>query len=171
MNGGDGYYWAGGQKVALTADSRIAVDESRARDQGLWSGELSAAAQSAGHTVGEGMVLLPATSVSNRLREQLDRSGASAPVYRADDSLIVVKPEVRMETAATTSASEVRTAIDHVDSDAAVHEPNPGRYVVTPSSGRGADALKIANRLAEELRPEVAQARFVRITPPQCPTD
>jgi hypothetical protein len=171
MTRGDAYYWAGGQKVALAADSRIAVDETRAREHGLWGGELSAAAESAGHTVGDGMVLLPAGSVSGPLRDQLDRTGASAPVYRADDSLIVVRPEVRMETAPATSASDVRTAIGRIDSDASVHEPKPGRFVVKPSSGRGADALELANRLAEELRPDVAQARFVRITPPRSAVD
>jgi hypothetical protein len=171
MTRGDAYYWAAGQKVALAADSRIAVDETRAREHGLWGEELSTAAQSAGHTVGNGIILLPASSVSGPLREQLDQTGASAPVYRADDSLIVVRPEVRMETAPATSASDVRTAIGGIDANASVQEPQPGRFVVKPSSGRGADALKIANRLAEQLQPDVAQARFVRITPPQEPLD
>jgi hypothetical protein len=63
----------------------------------------------------------------------------------------------------------VRSAIAPVDSNAVIDESKPGRFVVKPSSGRGADALDLANRLAEELKPEAAQARFIEITPAQPP--
>jgi hypothetical protein len=165
MSDGDAYYWAGGDKVPLAADSRVAVDETRARAQDLWDGELADATASDGQAVRDGLVMLPADAVSAPLRERLDRAGALVPVYRSEDSIVMVLPEVRMETGSAAGTSDVRSAIGRIDSAASVQEPTPGRLIVTPSSGRGADALNIANRITEELRPDVAQARFLRITP------
>ena len=68
---------------------------------------------------------------------------------------------------AKSSAQDVRTAVERIDSDATVEESAPGRFVVKPSSGRGADALNLANRLNEEVGPDAVQPRFVRITQQQ----
>ncbi len=87
-------------------------------------------------------------------------------MYRAEDELIVVLPEVRMESTKS-SAQDVRTAVERIDSDASVEESAPGRFVVKPSSGRGEYALHIANRLNEEVSPDAVQPRFVRITEPR----
>lgn len=165
------YYWAGGQKVPLATDPHIAVDQTSAERHGLWAGELASAADTAGHHIGDGLLMLPRDAVSNELQGQLDRTGASAPVYRADESLIAVLPQVRVEATPGTTASQIRAAIANIDADASVNEPRPGRFIVTPSSGRGADALDLANHIVENLRPEAAQARFVRITPSQHHTD
>jgi hypothetical protein len=164
------YYWADGQKVSLDPDPHIAVNQDDAARHGLWEGELSEVADSDGNDLGNGLVIVPENAVSEELRGRLDETGSSAPVYRKDNSLIAVLPEVRMETASGTTAQQVRSAIAPVDSDAVIDESKPGRFVVKPSSGRGADALDLANRLAEELKPEAAQARFIEITPPQ-PSD
>jgi hypothetical protein len=168
---GDQYYWAGGHKVPLTIDPHIAVDQSTAQMQGLWDGELASAADTAGHQIGDGLVMLPKDAVSSKLRGRLDETGASAPMYRADEALIAVLPQVRVDVAGDTSASDVRGAIAEIDSDASVTEPTPGRFVVTPSSGRGADALDLANHIVEQLRPGAAQARFVRIMPAEHDTN
>ena len=160
----DRYYWAGGRKVPLATDRHIAVDQTSAERHGLWEGELASTADTAGHQIGDGLVMLPSDTVSSELRGRLDQTGASAPVYSADESLIAVLPQVRMEVTPGTNASDVRAAIANIDAGASVNEPKPGRFVVTPSSGRGADALDLANQIVEQLRPEAAQARFVRIT-------
>ena len=167
MTSTDAYYWAGGRQVPLSADHHLAVNQNAANDHGLWNGELSAVAEAAGTDIGHGLVVLPGNSVSEQLRDHLDQSGASAPVYRSGDSLIVVLPEVRMEATPGEGAAKVRTVIEANDASAAVEEPTPGRFHVTPSSGRGADALILANKVAEEADPQAAQARFLRISPQQ----
>jgi hypothetical protein len=161
------YYWAGGEKVPLATDPHIAVDQTSAQTQGLWDGELATAAETAGYQIGDGLIMLPKEAVSSALRGRLDQTGASAPVYRVDETLIAVLPEVRVEVAADANTADVRGAIADIDADAAVAEPKPGRLVVTPSSGRGADALDLANQIVERVRPEAAQADFVRIMPTQ----
>jgi hypothetical protein len=167
----DQYYWAGGRKVPLSSDPHFAVDKTSAQMQGLWDGELASAADTAGHHIGDGLVMLPKDAVSSDLRGQLDQTGASAPVYRAGEALIAVLPQVRVEVTPDTSTSDVRGAIADIDAHASVTEPAPGRLVVTPSSGRGADALELANQIVERLRPEAAQARFVRIMPTEHDTN
>jgi hypothetical protein len=162
----DDYYWASGEKIPLSAAPEIVVNSKAADEQGLWQGELSEVASSQGTDIGKGLVILPSDAVPAELRDRLDDTGASAPVYSADDALIVVLPEVRMEST-TSSAQEVRAAVERIDSNASVEESAPGRFVVKPSSGRGADALDLANRLTEAVNPDAVQPRFVRITKPQ----
>jgi hypothetical protein len=166
MTGGDDYYWASGEKIPLDTAPQIAVNTKAADEHGLWQGELSDTATAKGTDIGRGLVILPSDAVPSGLRDRLDSTGASAPVYRADDALIVVLPEVRMESSKS-SAHDVRTAVERIDSDASVEESAPGRFVVKPSSGRGEDALHIANRLTEDVSPEAVQPRFVRIAKPQ----
>jgi hypothetical protein len=166
MTGTDDYYWASGQKIPLDAAAQIVVNTQAADEQGLWQGELSEAATAKGTDIGKGLVILPSDAVPAELRDRLDNTGASAPVYRDEDALIVVLPEVRMESAKS-SAQDVRTAVERIDSDATVEESAPGRFVVKPSSGRGKDALRLANRLNEEVGPDAVQPRFVRITQQQ----
>jgi hypothetical protein len=146
MTGGDDYYWASGEKIPLDTAPQIAVNTKAADEHGLWQGELSDTATAKGTDIGRGLVILPSDAVPSGLRDRLDSTGASAPVYRAHD---------------------VRTAVERIDSDASVEESAPGRFVVKPSSGRGEDALHIANRLTEDVSPEAVQPRFVRIAKPQ----
>jgi hypothetical protein len=85
-------------------------------------------------------------------------------VYQTDDkSLLVVLPEVRVET--TDPAKEQRLYDLVKQSDAVVAEAKRGRFVIRPSSGRGIDALALANRVVERVKPDIAQVRFVHIVP------
>jgi hypothetical protein len=153
----DAYYWAGGEKVPLEEDARVAVDVAGARQAGLWDDKLAD-----GTDTGTGVVLLPATDLPPDLRERLVEAGACHPVYRAADETVVVLPEVRVEAADEKTAAAVRAAVE--DREVALDQPRPGRFVLTPGSHRGADALELANQLVETVHPDAAQARFLRIT-------
>jgi hypothetical protein len=162
MSGQETYYWAGGERVVLEDDSRIAVDIAGAEQAELWHGELAAAAAT-GDAVTPGVVLVPAEDLSPALRARLDSSGAGLPVYRAADQTVVVLPEVRVETSPDTTVDDMRSA--GAEWDAAVDQSASGRFVLTPASHRGADALALANHVTESIGPAAAQARFLRITP------
>jgi hypothetical protein len=162
MTGQAPYYWAGGRRVALEDDSRIAVDIAGAERAQLWDGELATAAAS-GSPVTSGVVLVPGGDLSPALREGLESSGAAHPVYRSADQTVVVLPEVRVETSADTTVADMRSAV--AGWDAAVDQSSSGRFVLTPASHRGADALALANHVTESIGPAAAQARFLRITP------
>jgi hypothetical protein len=162
MTGQAPYYWAGGRRVVLEDDSRIAVDIAGAERARLWNGELATAAAS-GAPVSSGVVLVPGGDLSPALREELDSSGAGHPVYRSAGQTVVVLPEVRVETSPDTTVADMRSAV--AGWDTAVDQSGSGRFVLTPASHRGADALALANHVTESVGPAAAQARFVRITP------
>jgi ferric-dicitrate binding protein FerR (iron transport regulator) len=162
MTGTSSYYWAGGRRIALEDDSRIAVDIAGAERAELWDGELAAAA-AAGAPVSSGVVLVPGAELSPVLRAELDSSGAAHPVYRSDDQTVIVLPEVRVETSPNTTVADMRSAV--AGWDVVVDQPASGRFVLTPASHRGADALALANHVTESVGPAAAQARFLRITP------
>jgi hypothetical protein len=162
MTGQAPYYWAGGRRVVLEDDSRIAVDIAGAERARLWNGELATAAAS-GAPVSSGVVLVPGGDLSPALREELDSSGAGHPVYRSAGQTVVVLPEVRVETSPDTTVADMRSAV--AGWDTAVDQSGSGRFVLTPASHRGADALALANHVTESIGPAAAQARFLRITP------
>jgi hypothetical protein len=87
--------------------------------------------------------------------------GPPAPVYRAEDgSLVAVLPEVRVECADPEVLDRVAASLE-----AATVERSEERLVIRPDSGRGEDALAIANHLHDAYGVDVAQARFRRVVP------
>jgi hypothetical protein len=90
-----------------------------------------------------------------------ESAGADAPVYRAEDgSLLAVLPEVRVECADPEVLDQVAASLE-----AATVERSEERLVIRPDSGRGEDALAIANHVHEAFHVDVAQARFRRVVP------
>ncbi len=91
-------------------------------------------------------------------------SGASTgnATFRAEDgSLITVLPEIRVESGDPAVLDAVSSSLQ----DARVTRRTEERLVIEPASGRGEDALALANHLAESFDVEVAQARFRRVVP------
>jgi hypothetical protein len=86
------------------------------------------------------------------------------PVFRHGEATIVVLPEVRVEIEPSRAAQLARVAAE-AGGDVDVEDRGGGSYVVRPRSGRGTDALAIANAVHERLGATLAQARFRRIVP------
>lgn len=165
MRRGKTYYWAHGEKIPLDDAPQLAVDLPAATRASLWDGELAKAAGDTGTQVTRELVLVPADTLSRKLRDQLEEAGAVQPVFRSDDTLLVVLPEVRVETHDPATAAAVQSVADDWPADVEVEQPRPGRLVLRPASGRGKDALDLANRVAEEVRRATAQARFLHVVP------
>jgi hypothetical protein len=92
----------------------------------------------------------------------LAEGAPDAPVFRAEDgSLVAVLPEVRVECADPAVLDAVVASLD----DTLVVDRSEERLVLAPGSGRGEDALALANTLAETFDLDVAQARFRRVVP------
>ncbi len=115
----------------------------------------------------QGIVLVDEDAVPSEAARALDSAGALQPVFSGGgESLMVVLPEVRIETDGSEEAARVRTYLDSSRFDIDVEEDaERERFVVRPRSGRGADALKLANEVAEAVNPAMAQARFLRVVP------
>jgi hypothetical protein len=109
-------------------------------------------------------VLVAQADLPSGLIEELDRGAAVHPVFRYERSQIVVLPEVRVEVHGEQQA-RLRAALESGRLAADIERDDGDRLVLRPRSGRGVDALALANSLQETVKPALAQARFVRVVP------
>lgn len=160
MADGDTFYWSGGRKIPLAASADVVVDLES--EGAKLAGASIAALRDGGRRLTSSLVLVPRSDAVAALGED----GASAPgvhpVFRSeDDSLVVVLPEVRVEG----SDPDRLAALGRSLTTAHVTDQTSERLTLQPDSGRGEDALTLANTLAESPDIDIAQARFMRIVP------
>ncbi len=159
------YYYAGGVRVPLTPDPEyVAVDFDRLEGEEV-DAPIRERLQKSARSLRGSLGLLDRSELPEAVEEQLERSGALQPVYRHEDTLLVVLPEVRVETAEGEAGETLLEYLEARQLSVYVEREKRGRLVLRPTSGRGEDALLIANRLKEEMHAEMAQARFVRLVP------
>jgi hypothetical protein len=159
------YYYADGERIELTrADDLVAIDEqrlTRAAVPEAIRAELRKSAQS----LRAGICLMRHDTLSPETLKLLREAGALQPVFRAQDALIIALPEVRVEERRAAGQRRLQKWIDSHRDQALVRSQVEGRIVLEPVSADGEDALAIANALTEEVKPEMAQARFLRVLP------
>jgi len=163
------YYYAAGKKVELNpADDIVAVDERALAGSSLPESVTTAIRKSL-RPLSSGVGLVHRADLGNQAADvvrALKAAGATHPVFRSHDALIVVLPEVRVEE--TRSGAKQKHLAEwlalHAD-DTVVKSQDQDRVVLEPASGYGGDALALANQLAEQVGPEMAQPRFLRVMP------
>jgi hypothetical protein len=151
------HYFAAGERVELDATDDVAVDLDIAASLGADTIPLEAL----GTPLRGRLVLVPSAEVPG----SLDGTAALQPVYRAGGALIVVLPEVRVEAGSVALAQAVRDCVGAGPVPVHVVLDDGDLITLRPTSGRGADALDVANLLHDEVGPLMAQPRFLRITP------
>jgi hypothetical protein len=156
------YYDVDGSRVPLRAADELAVDLRAAE---LPPGALERLSECGRELRGD-VVMLDGGEVPGEVAEAFDAAGALHPVFgSADGGRVVVMPEVRIEVADEQQAGEVRRYLEASELSCEVVRESGAQLVVRPTSGRGAEALELANRIEEELHPPMSQARFLRIVP------
>jgi hypothetical protein len=156
---GQAYYYAGGERRRLVGSDLVAVDLEALGDVDEGAAE---ELRSEGQALTGGIVLVASEVAAKVLGDRLKDCPGVHPVYEADGALVVVLPEVRVEG----GAEALRRAEKSASARASV-EAGEGRLVLRPRSGRGEEALELANEIAESASSEdleLAQARFVRVT-------
>lgn len=119
--------------------------------------------------VRDSLRLVPRASLSPALLDELERADVFQPVLRDGDARLVALPEVRAELKRSTTARRLRARVTYGSFQSSCEELRGApelTLIFRPRSGRGADALALAEEL--RLRPGVgtAGARLVRVTPP-----
>jgi len=161
MAADDAYYWAGGHKVPLSASPDVVVDLASAAVAPLESTQVDAL-RAAGRTLSGALLLVARTDAVAALGEEGTSGPGVHPVFRsADDSLVVVLPEVRVEASDPVRLAELVRGL----TTAHIKEESADRLVLEPDSGRGEDALALANTLSESTDADLVQARFLRVVP------
>jgi hypothetical protein len=111
-----------------------------------------------------GVSMLPSSAMPKDVAETLDEAGALQPVYRyGDDALVVVLPEVRVEVDDEQQVRQLHDYLASADVQSEVVRDEGDQVVLRPSSNRGADALQLANRIEESVKPAMSQARLLRV--------
>ncbi|MGB6336397.1 MAG: hypothetical protein WBG96_12375 [Thermoanaerobaculia bacterium] len=159
----DFYYYAGGKRIPLELDrEHVAVDLSEAESR---EGKRPDPATVEGaEELRSGLFLVEKSALSADARQRLDQEDALLPVYLYEDALVVILPEVRVEIAAG-GETEVHRFLEQAEVPNQILTDRGTRLVVRPDSGRGEDALRLANELQESVPVEMAQARFLRRVP------
>ena len=158
------YYWAGGQKVELeTDDEHVAIDQKLAERAGL-DRELKTAAQ-AGQRVGAGVLVAPRSSLEEGTLTSLREAGALHSVYKHRRAMVVPLPEIRIELDNPKQRRAVMSVLTERASDHSITEDTPEQMVLRPTSGKGDDALKLANNIYERAHPAAASVRFIQFVP------
>jgi hypothetical protein len=156
------YYYAAGQKVDLEPDEEhVAVDQAAAKEAGL---DAKVNAYSAVRA-GAGVLVTSRSSLTDDTIQRLQEAGALQPVYRRDKAVVVAMPEVRVEFDTPDQRGRVMSLLSPNASDVSVTEDTTDRLVIRPVSGRGEDALNLANRIQEYANPAAVSVRFVQFVP------
>ena len=153
------YFYAAGKRVTLEVESSLwALDTEAlavaAIAQTLRERILADARVLRGKYV---LVHLPAA-----LLDELRAAHAVQPVFRSAGAMLVALPEVRVEESRPETLQRLRDWLASRRQWIDVSEPAAGRLTLRPASGEAEEALEIANALAEEIGPELAEARFIR---------
>jgi len=157
------YYYASGEPVRLTLDKEwVAVDARRSQAADA-SGNLRAALRDASRPLRGDLFLVRRDGFSSRQLDALAKQGAIQPVFHAEGAMLVALPEVRVEESSPERQQSVHRWLRQHTRDAEIVEDRGDRIVLRPTSGRGQDALTLANHLTEQVGPEMAQPRFLRI--------
>ncbi len=145
------YYYAGGNRIPLVLASDLFVTD----QQDFVSGSDPGGSQA-----------LPGDLRLVRVDgSALPQGKQKFPVFRAQGATLVALPEIRVEEGREEKRHQLQQWAEDHSQRVAIEQQDEDRFVLTPTSGSGGDALKIANELAEDLQLEMAQARFLRITP------
>jgi hypothetical protein len=153
---GSSYYWAGGRKIPLLPTDDVALD----LDSDVARSARSPGLGAKGRQLSRSLLLVPREVAEQALGEATATAPGVHPVFRTEDGgLVAVLPQVRVEAADPRILDEASRSV----SQARVVERTDERLVLEPTSGRGEDALALANRLAETIAADVSQARFVRV--------
>jgi hypothetical protein len=152
------YYWAGGRKVPLLPSTEVVID----LDSDVARAESVRGLGATGRRLSGSLVMVPRAQAEEALGEATATAPGVHPVFRTEDgSLVAVLPQVRVEASDPRTLDRIGRSLSH----ARVTERTGERLTFEPESGRGEDALALANEVAETGAADVSQARFVRVVP------
>jgi hypothetical protein len=112
--------------------------------------------------------LVETAGLSAALRAELEACAALHPVLQQAGARLIVLPEVRVELRDAGEAQALRAGVERGTPAAAVEEPAGAAVptlVLRPRSGRGADALELAEALRGRAGVAAVAPRLLRVVP------
>ena len=156
------YFYAGGERHALElADGPMAIDTRAAAAAGLGDAVAVLPVRS---KLPSGVVLVDRVACTDELHARLDRAGVIRTVYRSGGAFVVPMPEVRVEFEGDQRGDAIR-ALGTSPVPADITEDTPDRLALRPRSGKGDDALDLANHIYEHAHPAASTVRMLQVVP------
>jgi hypothetical protein len=157
------YYYASGNPVHLALDEEwLALDSQRYASVEERPRVRAASLKSSRPLRGD-LILVKRDAIPADHLDELINTGAAQPVFRSDGAMMIALPEIRVEEPSRNGQRAVRRWLrDHGDVMQVVEDAGE-KIVLKPTSGRGIDAINLANDLIEKIGPELAQPRFLRV--------
>lgn len=159
------YYYSEGHRIELTpVEDPVALDLEVALKADVGGTELKGLMQK-GRQLRGSLYLFERNKLTPGLLQQFGQADAQQPVFQHGNTIIVVLPEVRAESSPGKKESLLKM-LQHIDTvPAEVVEASGLNLVLRPKSGRGIDALHLANQLYEHANMVMAHPRFIRLVP------
>ena len=159
------YYYANGQKIKLEpVDEFRAIDPHRIRSGTKLRRDVEKLIRDTGSRAYRNVSIVPTEAVPVEMSEELSTRNAFQPVYKRGDSMMIFLPEVRIEEDRPEYRKKIQSMLKKLEPDLSIDQRSY-RTKVKPKSGRGADALDLANEIQETVAPDFVQARMLRVTP------
>jgi hypothetical protein len=157
------YYYASGQPVDLTLDEHwLAVDTRQFKAAGI-SPRLKATLLKDARPLRGDLILVKRQAIPAKQLDALTLHGAVHPAFRAEGAILIALPEVRVEESSAQRQRALHRWIRQHGDEAQLVEDNGEKILLRPTSGHGVDAISLANHLTEQIGPEMAQTRFLRV--------
>ena len=157
------YYYASGQPVDLTLDEQwLALDTRKYQAAGT-SPRLQAVLKKDARPLRGDLILVKRQAIPAKELDALTLHGAVHPVFRAEGAILIALPEVRVEESSAQRQRALHRWIRQHGDEAELVEDNGAQILLRPTSGHGVDAIALANHLTEQIAPEMAQPRFLRV--------
>jgi hypothetical protein len=157
------YSYASGKPVRLALDEEWVAVDARRSEAADAASDLRAILRDGSRPLRGDPVLVRRDALSSQQLDALSKPGAIHPVFHAAGARLVALPEVRVEESSPERQEALHRWLRQHGDEVEVVEDRGDRVVLRPTSGPGQNALALANRLSEQVGPEMAQPRFLRI--------
>ncbi|MDX1967397.1 MAG: hypothetical protein SFV23_09515 [Planctomycetaceae bacterium] len=158
-------YYADGKRIVLTlSDEVVAIRQDCVTQPGRLSPQRRRVLEPQLRPLLRGWSLTESRNLTPAERAELQAEGSLQPVFEAAGAQLVALPEVRVEETRPQQQNALKHWLERqedleVESGTALSEIT----VVRPRSGRGEDAVRLASRVFQEVHPEAATPRFLRV--------
>ena len=157
------YYYANSEKVALSEEKdMVAVDGARVVEAGLATAEWERL-RKAGRALLKGWWMIRAADLPSAVIGKLREMKAIQQVFKAQGAYIVAYPEIQLEESRSAKSAKLKNWLKNNQRSVKIIENKGANWLIEAKSGKGVDALNLANALTEEFGPELSQSRFVRV--------
>ncbi|QDU35825.1 hypothetical protein Mal4_01070 [Maioricimonas rarisocia] len=161
----ENYYYAKGKRVPLARSADLVAIEDRAPEVCGLDDRECARLKSASRPLRGGVSLIERKDLGEQLEQQFGERQLLRPVFEAEGALLVPLPEIRIEESRPQQTEQLEVWLKEHAASAKVVKRRPGRMVLEPTSGDAEAALDLANQVHEQVDPEMAESRFIRVVP------